>query len=248
MADLDSYKSTIVRSFSSAPRWSPSWVDGLAEQLFPTPPRPRRLADVTRSVEMALAPGYPWELVRSLELTDGATLRLRPIHPDDEHRLVELFHRLSPRTVYQRFFRTYDRLPKHWYRQFANVDYRTRLALIAEDQGALGSLRAVARYEPGEAPGTTEIAIVVEDGWQGRGLGPLLLDALLAAAEARGLCRFTADVLADNRPMLRVLSQVADVRRRELDSGVLTIEFERRHGGDTATFLPVSASANPNGR
>jgi RimJ/RimL family protein N-acetyltransferase len=88
----------------------------------------------------------------------------------------------------------------------------------------------VARDEPGEAPGTTEIAIVVEDGWQGRGLGALLLDALLA--EARGLRRFTADVLADNRPMQGVLARLADVRRRELDGDVLTIEFERQRLGN----------------
>ena len=90
-------------------------------------------------------------------------------------------------------------------------------------------LRAVARYEPGEMPGTTEIAIVVEDGWQHRGLGSLLLDALLAAAaERRNLRVFTADVLADNRPMLRVLSRLADIRRRESNHGILTLEFQRR--------------------
>jgi len=174
-------------------------------------------------------PGYPWALIRPLELHDGAALRMRPIRPDDEPRLVELFHRLSPRTVYQRFFRAYDRLPDHWYHRFAHVDYRTRLALVAERQEAGGPLlHAVARYEPGEADGTTEIAIVVEDAWQHRGLGTLLLDALLAAAEARGLRRFTADVLADNRPMLGVLTRVAHIGRRDLEAGVLTIEFERR--------------------
>ena len=90
-------------------------------------------------------------------------------------------------------------------------------------------LRAVARYEPGEMPGTTEIGIVVEDGWQHRGLGSLLLDALLAAAaERRNLRVFTADVLADNRPMLRVLSRLADIRRRESNHGILTLEFQRR--------------------
>lgn len=177
---------------------------------------------------MVTVPGYPWALIRPLALADGAVLRLRPIRPDDEPRLVELFHRLSPRTVYQRFFRAYDRLPQHWYRQFANVDYRTRLALVAEEEEASRPLlHAVARYEPGETPGTAEIAIVVEDGWQCRGLGGLLLDALLAAAEARDLRRFTADVLADNRPMLRVLSRLADIQRQELDRGVLTIEFQR---------------------
>lgn len=174
-------------------------------------------------------PGYPWMLVYPLELANGAALRLRPIRPDDEPRLVELFHRLSPRTVYQRFFRAYDRLPDHWYQRFANVDYRTRLALVAEEHEASRPLlHAVARYEPGDTAGTSEIAIVVEDSWQHRGLGGQLLDALLAAAEARGLHRFTADVLADNRPMLRVLSRLADVQRCEHYQGVLTIEFERR--------------------
>ena len=95
------------------------------------------------------------------------------------------------------------------------MDYRTRLALVAEQQEAGGPLlHAVARYEPGEAAGTTEIAIVVEDAWQHRGLGTILLDALLAAAEARGLNRFTADVMADNRPMLRVLTRLAHIGRR----------------------------------
>jgi RimJ/RimL family protein N-acetyltransferase len=202
MLDVSALKSTIVRSMPLPA--------GRVERLFPTPP------------------GYPWELVGALALADGVTLRRRPIRPDDEPRLVELFNRLSPRTVYQRFFRAYDRLPEHWYRHFANVDYRARLALVAEEPGAGASLCAVARYEPGETPGTTEIAIVVEDGWQGRGLGTRLLDALLAVAEARGLRRFTADILADNRPMLHVLARLADVRRRELEGGVLNIEFERQ--------------------
>ena len=121
--------------------------------------RPTLLQAVHRAPTV---PIYPWALIRPFALADGAALLLRPIRPDDEPRLVELFHRLSPRTVYQRFFRAYDRLPEHWYRRFANVDYRTRLALVTEEQGT--SLRAVARYEPGETPGTTEIAIVVEDG------------------------------------------------------------------------------------
>jgi RimJ/RimL family protein N-acetyltransferase len=186
---------------------------------------------MARSAETTLTvPDYPWGLVRPLALPGGPTLRLRPIRPDDEARLVELFHRLSARTVYQRFFRAYDRLPDEWYRRFADVDYGTRLALVAEEHDTGGSrLRAVARYEPGETPGTTEIAIVVEDAWQDRGLGGRLLDALLAAAEARGHHRFIADVLADNRRMLRLLSRLGDIRRRELAYGVLTIEFERRH-------------------
>jgi RimJ/RimL family protein N-acetyltransferase len=181
---------------------------------------------IVRTVDRAPAPpDYPWALARQVAVADGATLRLRAIRPDDQPRLTELFHRLSPRSVYQRFFRAYDRLPDEWYHRFAHVDYRARLALVAEDAGAL---RGVARWEPGPAAGVAEIAIVVEDAWQGRGLGGVLLDALLTAAEARGIRRFTADVLADNRPMLRLIARVGHVLHRELEAGVLTIDFARR--------------------
>jgi acetyltransferase len=163
----------------------------------------------------------------------------RPIRPDDEPRLVELFHRLSPRTVFQRFFRAYDRLPEDWYPRFANVDYGSRLALVAEERGTL--LRAVARYEPGATPETTELAMVVEDGWQGRGLGAALFDALMAAAEARGKCRFSADILAGNWPMLRLLARSAEVRRRQLSYGVLTFEFERRDPHRSKSRAPAVA-------
>ena len=178
-----------------------------------------------RAIDSPAPPDYPWALPRAIALEDGATLRLRAIRPDDEPRLRELFHRLSPRSVYQRFFRAYDRLPDDWYHRFTHVDYRARLALVAEDAGAV---RGVARWEPGPAAGVAEIAVVVEDAWQGRGLGGVLLDALLTAAEARGIRRFTADVLAENRPMLRLIARLGDILHRDLDAGVLTIDFARR--------------------
>src|SRR5262249_61977256 len=87
---------------------------------------------IVRTHKNPFVPGYPWRLVRSVRLRDGAELLLRPVRPDDEPRLVDLFHRSSSRTVYQRFFRTYERLPAAWYHHFANVDYRTRLAPGAE--------------------------------------------------------------------------------------------------------------------
>jgi acetyltransferase len=181
---------------------------------------------------------YPSELVRPLTLGDGSRLRLRPIRPDDAARLVELSTRLSPRTVYLRFFRTYQRLPDEWAARLATVDYRTRLALVAEDPST-GLLQAVGRYEPAEQPDVVEIALVVADEWQHRGLGGLILEAVLDAAEARGVHRFTASVLAENRTMLRLLSREAVVRHRELDHGVVTLDFERRHAA-TSDAAPTS--------
>jgi RimJ/RimL family protein N-acetyltransferase len=188
---------------------------------------------IVRSETVSPPVTLPSGASRALVLPDGTELRMRPIRPDDEARLEALFGRLSARTVYQRFLSPLHRLPAGWYRYLANVDHRTRLALVAEDgPPERPELRAVARIERGPDPGIAEIAVVVEDAWQERGLGTRLLDALLSVAEAMGVRRFTAEVLAENRRMLRVIRRLGEVRRRELDHGVLTIEFERRRAAE----------------
>jgi len=171
-----------------------------------------------------------------LVLADGARLRVRAVRPDDEPRLRMLFERLSQRSVYQRFLTPFPKLPAEWFRHFAAADQGARLALVAEEGPAdRPVLRALAQLEPGAEAGTGEVAVVVEDAWQGRGMGLRLLDALLAVAEARGVRRFSADLLAENRRMLRVIWRLGEIRRRELDHGVLTLEFERRRASDQRT-------------
>jgi RimJ/RimL family protein N-acetyltransferase len=161
------------------------------------------------------------------ELPEG--LRLRLIQADDEPRLIELYDRLSRHTAYQRFFSAMKRLPPDWAHFLANVDYQTRLALVIEHDGASGpELIAVARYEPSGEPGVAEVAFVVQDGWQGRGLGRRLLEELVAAAEARGIRRFRAYVLAENTRMLRLLSRYTRVLERCISVGVAELLFERQ--------------------
>ena len=172
---------------------------------------------------------YPRELERDITLRDGTALRLRPIRPDDAPRLVDFYSRLSRHTAYQRFFSVMKRLPPDWARMLATVDYRRRLALVAERGVAQApEIEAVARYEPTDDPSTVEVAFVVQDGYQGRGLGVLLLRHLLDAAEARGIRRFCAYVLADNTRMLDLLTRFTDIRERRLEAGVVTLLFERR--------------------
>ena len=90
---------------------------------------------------------YPRELVRMVALEDGTAVRLRPIRPDDESGLEDLYERLSRQTAYQRFFTVLRQLPSDWYRSFANVDYVRRLALVAERDTVAGTrLIGVGRY------------------------------------------------------------------------------------------------------
>ena len=176
-----------------------------------------------------MPPPYPKELERTVRLANDALVRLRPIRPGDAPELIALYGRLSTLSAYHRFFTVMKRLPPNWAQVFANVDFQRRLAIVAERDTPEGSeLIGVGRYEPGDDDDTVEIAFVVQDGWQGFGLGPILLDAVLRAGEARGIQRFRAYVLADNDRMLRLLARYTDVVDRRLEDGVVALLLQAR--------------------
>lgn len=157
-------------------------------------------------------------------LKDGARLRVRPIVPADETLLVALHSRLSQQTAYQRFFTIMRRLPLDWAHYLANVDYRRRLALVAVDPRS-SDVVAVARYEMTPDEGTAEVAFVVQDGWQDRGVGTCLFGELLRAAAANGIERFRAWVLADNRRMLDLIARGGAIEQRRTEQGVVEVTF-----------------------
>lgn len=148
-------------------------------------------------------------------------MTLRPIRPEDEGALTALYARLSPRTSYQRFFRVMRRLPPDWAHILANVDYDRTMAMVA--LGPNDDLIGVARYVYDTRANEAEIAIVIEDRWQGRGLGTVLLGELIGYAKRKGVRRFRAYVLADNARMLKLLQRLTTIQDRKLDLGVVSL-------------------------
>jgi RimJ/RimL family protein N-acetyltransferase len=159
--------------------------------------------------------------MKPVVLRDGGPATLRDIRPEDEPALTALYERLSPQTAYQRFFTVMRRLPPDWAHILANVDYHRRMAIVALAPD--GILIGVARYVYDERVDEAEIAIVIEDKWQGRGLGTLLLGELIAYAKAKGIRRFRAYVLADNGRMLKLIRRGTRIVERKLDAGVLSL-------------------------
>jgi RimJ/RimL family protein N-acetyltransferase len=141
-------------------------------------------------------------------LRDGTPVVLRSIRPADREALRDGFHRLSPEAIYHRFFQTRTGLTDAELRYLTELDFRSHVALVAtvELEGR-EQIVAVARFVGLESPGAgdrAEIAFVVGDEYQHRGIGTLLMAHLATIARQLGYTAFEAEVLPDNGPMLRV--------------------------------------------
>jgi RimJ/RimL family protein N-acetyltransferase len=144
-------------------------------------------------------------------LSDGTQVTIRPIAPGDKQELQDGLHRLSARTVQQRFLVPKVRFTSSELRYLTEVDGHDHLALVAESERWPGTIVAVARYVrlAGE-PDTAEAAIVVADELHGLGLGTLLADRLAADAAVHGVRRFTAEMLGENRAARRLMERLQD--------------------------------------
>jgi acyl-CoA synthetase (NDP forming)/GNAT superfamily N-acetyltransferase len=167
--------------------------------------------------------GYPRHWEADVVASDGGVVHLRPIRPTDAAALVEFHARLSPRTRYLRYFGPYPQIPPRDLERFTVIDHHDHVAFV----GMLGhEIVAVGRYVRLDKTFSAEVAFVVRDDHQGRGLGSILLEHLAAAARESGLRRFEAEVLAENHQMVRVFREAGYQVSREFAEGTLHLEFD----------------------
>lgn len=166
---------------------------------------------------------YPAHWEADVVLTDGGTVHMRPIVPDDAEAVREFHGKLSDRTRYFRYFGPYPRISEKDLKRFTTVDHSSRVAFVATLGGEIVS---IGRYEQLEEKNSAEVAFVVADAHQGRGLGSILLEHLAAAARENGVRRFVAEVLAENATMVRVFRDAGYQVSRAIEEGVLHLEFD----------------------
>ncbi|MEV4563950.1 GNAT family N-acetyltransferase [Nonomuraea sp. NPDC049419] len=165
---------------------------------------------------------YPAHWEADVVLADGGTAHVRPIRPADADRLRSFYSRLSDESIYFRFFGPRPRLSDREVERFTNVDYDNRVALIA----TIGTeMVAVIRYDR-TGPGEAEVAFLVEDAHQGRGVASVLLEHLAATARERGIERFIADVLPANMRMTGLLRQAGYTAQSQFEDGVVRMTLD----------------------
>ena len=142
-----------------------------------------------------------------VELPDGGRIGIRPIRSADKALLSEAFQRLSPESRYRRFFAPLQRLSEQDLRYLTEVDHRDHEALAAI--GPEDEIIGVARYVRSEEQTEAEVAVVVGDPWQGRGVATALLDRLVDRARESGIDHFIALVLSENEEALELFRHVA---------------------------------------
>jgi acyl-CoA synthetase (NDP forming)/RimJ/RimL family protein N-acetyltransferase len=198
---------------------------------------------------------YPAHWEADVLLKDGRTAHLRPVHPTDGPALVEFYAHVSEQSKYYRFFAPMPKLSEKELHRITHVDHHNRVCfvlLVAEKIIAFGQYEGIGEHR-------AEVAFLVQDAHQGRGIGQLLLEHLAQAGRECGITRFEAQVLPDNRAMVQVFRDMGyrivsgweegalnfhfDIRSTNTTIGVMVAREHRFEAASIASFLNARSVA-----
>ncbi|MFD4479950.1 GNAT family N-acetyltransferase [Streptomyces sp. NPDC058471] len=174
---------------------------------------------------------YPSHWEADVVLRDGGTARIRPITAEDADRLVSFYEQVSDESKYYRFFAPYPRLSAKDVHRFTHHDQVDRVGLAAT---VGGEFIATVRFDRIDSRGMSasapadeaEVAFLVQDAHQGRGVASTLLEHIAAVARERGIRRFAAEVLPANTKMIKVFTDAGYQQKRSFEDGVVRLEFD----------------------
>jgi GNAT superfamily N-acetyltransferase len=161
------------------------------------------------------------EVRKRIASSDDPEVLIRPVSPGDEDGLRAMLSRLSRETIYKRFHLPMPHVPEWMLAYLTDADHFDKESLVALVRDEIVGHTMYARQEARQA----EMAIVVEDRWQSKGIGRLLLSRLAEEAGRRGIEAFTGTVLGENREALKFFSSVLVKVKFEIKDGMYNLHL-----------------------
>ncbi|MBE9545975.1 MAG: GNAT family N-acetyltransferase [Proteobacteria bacterium] len=172
---------------------------------------------------------YPDKIACRHTFKGGLTVHFRAIKASDEDDMRRLFYRFSDKAVYYRYFSPIKTMPHARMQEYVNVDYRRIMSIVGlvEVEPGIEHIITEARYVRTRDRSFADIAFIVDEKYNGKGIASFMYEMLIRVAGERGIEGFTADVLTDNKPMMKILEKSPFPVQAEVESGVyhLTIPF-----------------------
>ncbi len=160
-------------------------------------------------------------------LNDGTVIHFRPVHPTDEPLMRDLLYDLSQETIYYRFMSHHKRFGQKQIQNFVYVDHRKDVAIVGTLPEAFGDeIIVVGRYYLDERTNRAEVAFVVRDEWQSKGIGTFMFRHLVKIAKASGISGFTAEVLSNNKRMQAVFNHSGCKVQSMVEEGVYSFVMD----------------------
>jgi GNAT superfamily N-acetyltransferase len=195
----------------------------------------RRIVYPNQIMPPAQAP-YPVQYEETIKARTGEEVFVRPIRPDDEPMMREMFYKFSEQTKYLRYHAAVKAMPHNKMQVFCTIDYESEMALVGLS-GPPGAevVVGVARYMTDAEMQSAEVAFTVADAWQRKGLGSCLFERLVKIGREKGIRTFHAYVLVENSGMLKIFHRSGLVVETQTEGDVVRVTMKLPHTAGAAT-------------
>jgi len=180
------------------------------------------------------AVNYPVELETAKTFKNDLELKIRPIKTTDEEMMRRLFYKFSDESKYLRYFANIRTMPHKNMQQYVHVDYDKKVAVVAVQQkGNTERIIAEGRYAAYPDGINHDMAFLVDEDFQGRGIATFMVNYLIKIAKERGIKLLSASVLPQNEKMLKVFDKAAVKPKKKIEDGVFELEFNLEEDEDS---------------